>query len=143
MQQNPAAAEQIQLEHLSQCQTGEYDSDRNEFDFDPEETDEYELDIEETYEYELDDETSLNGTIDYVALMNCSIEISRNVTEEYNLTSIWNAYEPTILGHLANFQNCASIVDSEAAQTCLNVEIPAANETMRVFVGTVRAVSFD
>lgn len=91
--------------------------------------------------YESNEDAALNGTVDYVGILTCTIEVGKNVTEEYELVVIWEAYEPQLLVHLANFTSCATTGDADAVEACYNNEVHATNETLRNFLATVRDVS--
>lgn len=82
----------------------------------------------------------MNGTVDYVGILACTIEVGKNVTQEYELVVIWEAYEPQLLAHLANFTSCPSAGDADAVEACYNNEVQASNETLRDFLATVRNV---
>lgn len=63
----------------------------------------------------LNDSTPVNFT-DYAAVLECAINIAVNVSEEFEIYSVWEKYEPTIDTHLANIKECPSIGDPELVQ---------------------------
>lgn len=83
----------------------------------------------------------MNGTVDYVGILACTIEVGRNITQEYDLVVIWESYEPQLLLHLEYFTGCPSAGDADAVEACYNNEVQATNETLRDFLDTVRNVS--
>lgn len=86
------------------------------------------------------DETPSNITIDYVALFTCSNEVIKNTTAEYNLTEVWETFEPAFLDHLANLTACPSVGDEDAVQVCQQTVLQAANTTYRTFFNVVKEV---
>lgn len=87
------------------------------------------------------DETPLNGTADYIALLECTIVVGQNITAEYNLTTIWEAFQPTLLVHLDSLRNCSLAGNSSAIQACNETESQAAEKTYTQFLRRVEEVS--
>lgn len=70
----------------------------------------------------------------------CAIEAGKNVTEEYELSDIWEINEPVLQGHLENLTNCASAGSQEDIQNCYYAEIPALDATYSAFLAAVKEV---
>lgn len=92
--------------------------------------------------YQSNNESPLNGTVDYVEILSCAIDVSRNFTEEFNLSEIWEIFEPQLASHLANITECPSLGDADAVQACYNAELQATNTTFRAFLSLVEEVAF-
>lgn len=89
-------------------------------------------------------EVSLFGatSFDYVALLTCAIGAGGDVTQEFELDTVWGEYEPKLVAHLNNLLECANAEDENAVQTCFATEVPVANATFFEFLGAVGEVSF-
>lgn len=98
---------------------------------------------ESTERRDLNERTPMNETFDPVAVLTCAIQVGQNVTQEFNLTVVWDFFEPTLTEHLANLTNCSSAGDNDAVQACLRAESLAANATYFDFVATVNEVGFN
>lgn len=94
----------------------------------------------ETFESMID-ETLLGSTPDHISILTCVIEISQNVTTEFELVTIWEQYEARFLTHLANLTDCPTAGDADAVQRCFDRESQRAIVTYREFLGVVREVS--
>lgn len=65
-----------------------------------------------------------NDTIDFVGILECLIDIGRNVAHEYELTAVWAAHAPAFQTYLKDLKECASTDDSnedEAVEECYGV----------------------
>jgi len=80
-------------------------------------------------------------TVDYVEILGCSIALAETVTTEYELTSVWESYEPRLGLHLENVTRCASEEGDEAVQACYERESKVAIQTYEEFLEAVREVN--
>lgn len=91
-----------------------------------------------TYDRVSNDKTSSNGT----GILPCAIEVGKNVTEQYELATVWEVFEPVLLGHLENITSCASAGNEEAVQACIAKERKSARRTYMEFLAAVKEVRF-
>lgn len=78
----------------------------------------------------------------HAAPLRCAIAAGKNVTDEFELNSIWVVFEPTFLEHVANITNCAG----DGVDACVTREQLAARTTYLQFlaaVGEVRVLNIE
>lgn len=47
-----------------------------------------------------------SDNIDYIGVLECVIDVVRNVTNEYELTALWHSRAPSLKTHLENIKLC-------------------------------------
>lgn len=101
-----------------------------------------ESELRDSYSIEEEvEDLPLNGTIDYIGILACAIEVGENVTNDFDLGAIYQSFEARLLNHLANVTDCPNAGDADAIQACFDRESQAAMVTYRAFVSRVREVS--
>lgn len=88
--------------------------------------------------YEFTDEVLFNA-FNATPLL-CAIDVGKNVTEEFELISIWALFEPVLLEHVVNITNCISAGDEAAVQVCTRREQLASRDTYILFLAAVNEV---
>lgn len=52
----------------------------------------------------------------YATLLECAINVAVNISEEFDISELWEQFEPTLDKYLANLRECSSIENAEAIQ---------------------------
>lgn len=68
------------------------------------------------------DEGTVENFTDHAAILQCTINVALNVSEEFEIYAIWEKYEPKLDSYLANIRDCPSLDDAEAILQLVRIQ---------------------